>query len=87
MASQFGRAPLMSPPALALGAGAALDRTLLQSPRNVRLYGSLRCSLAGARDPYLSSVRRRASFAMGNILLALRFFSPPLRETYQRSWL
>ena len=71
MASQFGRAPLASPPFTDLVNGAALTRLLLQAPRNVRLDGTLSRSLAGARVP--SSVRRRAPFAMGEDVAGTAF--------------
>ena len=47
MEAQFGRAPLASPPALALWTGAS--RPLLRAPRNVRSDGTLLHSATGAR--------------------------------------
>ena len=64
MSAQFGRAPLTSPPAPDFGTGPASARPLLQAPHNVRLNGTLICSLAGAQFPSLSSVRRRSPFVM-----------------------
>ena len=64
MASQFGRAPLASPPFTDLVNGAALTRPLLRAPRNVRLDGTLSRSLSGARVTSPYSVGLLAPFAM-----------------------
>ena len=74
MAAQFGRAPLVSPPALALGTSAASAGPLLHAPRNVRLDGTMSHFSAGTRvlSPY--SVRRRGHFAMAEDFPGAAFF-------------
>ena len=64
MASQFRRAPLVSPPVPALGTGTTAARPLLRAPRNMRSDGTLRRSSAGARVPSLSFVGILCSSAM-----------------------
>ena len=64
MAAHLGRAPLASPPAPALGAGAAVARILLLVPHNMRSDGVLHHSSAGARFTSASSVGCQSPFAM-----------------------
>ena len=64
MLDQLGRAPLASLPAPDFGTGTAVARPLLWAPHNVCLDGELRRSSADARVLSMSSVRRRAPFAM-----------------------
>ena len=64
MAAQFGQAPLVSPPALALGTRTASIRPLLRAPHKLRLDGMLHHSLAGAQVLSLYSIRRWAPFTM-----------------------
>ena len=75
MAAQFGRAPLASLPAPALGTSAASARPLLQAPHNVRLDGMLRRFFEGTQVPYPSSVGRRYPFTMAeDVAGAVLFF-------------
>ena len=64
MAAQLGRAPLASPPAPALGTSAAVARTLLRLPRNMRSDRVLRPSSAGDRFKSTSSFGRWSPFAI-----------------------
>ena len=73
MATQFGRAPLVSLPSPDLGNGAALTRPLLQAPRNVRLDGTLSRSSSGAWVLSPSSVRRCYPFAMSEDVAGAAF--------------
>ena len=74
--AQFGRAPLASPLASALGTGAASARPLLRAPSNVGLEGTLSCSFAGSRVLSPSSVGHWTPFAMmGDVSDSVFFFS------------
>ena len=64
METQFGRAPLASPLALAFRTGDASGRPLLQTPRNMHLEVTLSLSSEGARVPSPFYVGRRSPFAM-----------------------
>ena len=66
MADQFGRAPLASPPELALGTGASATIPLLRAPRNVRSNRKLSRSSVGARVLSLSFVGILCSSAMAD---------------------
>ena len=76
MVDKFGRAPLVSPPAPALGNGAATARRLLQAPCNVRSDRTLRRSSADARVPSPSFVSLLCSSAMADAAAgAVRLFA------------
>ena len=65
MLAHLGRAPLASPPAPDFGTGDTVARPVLWAPHNARSDRALRRSLADARFLSMSSVGRRAPFAMG----------------------
>ena len=76
MEAQFGRAPLASPPALALVAGAGADRPLIRAPNNVRSDRTLRRSSVDSRIPFPSFVEILCSSAMAdNTADAARLFA------------
>ena len=79
MLAHLGRAPLASPPAPDFGTGDAVARPVLWAPHNARSDRALRRSLADARCLSMSSVGRRAPFAMAeDVIVAVWSRSFPI---------